>query len=151
MQPGRCQGIPCATVPATSSKIAPSAAQSSHLSGSLPFSTAAEPTASPPLIAEWLQPLSAAACSLTRLPLHMKPALAAVRRVARSAFHVERCHCTEPCRSPRLGPLMYAGPTAIITLSASGVKEPVSPLIHGCQAQRGSPPSMRQRARISPL
>ena len=151
MLPERYHDVPCAITPASSSKLRRSATQPSHLNSSLHPAPPRKPKASPPLIAEWLQLLSAAACSLTRLPLHMKPALAAVRRVARSAFHVERCHCTEPCRSPRLGPLMYAGPTAIITLSASGVKEPVSPLIHGCQAQRGSPPSMRERARISPL
>ena len=109
MLPERYQGVPCANVRANSSKMRRSAAQPSHLNSSLHPAPPRKPKASPPVIAEWHQPLSAAACSLTRLLLHTKPALAAVLRVVSSAFHAQRCHCTEPCRSPRLGPLMYAG------------------------------------------
>ena len=109
MLPERYQGVPCASVRANSSKMRRCAAQPSHLSSSLHPAPPRKPKASPPVIAEWHQPLSAAACSLTRLLLHTKPALAAVLRVVSSAFHAQRCHCTEPCRSPRLGPLITLG------------------------------------------
>ena len=103
MLPERYQGVPCASVRANSSKMRRCAAQPSHLSSSLHPAPPRKPKASPPVIAEWHQPLSAAACSLTRLLLHMKPALAAVRRVARSAFHVERCHCTRTMQVSSIG------------------------------------------------
>ena len=80
MLPERYHDVPCAITPASSSKMRRSATQPSHLNSSLHPAPPRKPKASPPLIAEWLQLLSVAACSLTRLPLHMKPALAAVRR-----------------------------------------------------------------------
>ena len=86
MLPERYQGVPCASVRANSSKMRRCAAQPSHLSSSLHPAPPRKPKASPPVIAEWHQPLSAAACSLTRSPLHTRPASAAVRPVARSAL-----------------------------------------------------------------
>ena len=100
MLPERYQGVPCANVRANSSKMRRCAAQPSHLSSSLHPAPPRKPKASPPLIAEWHQPLSTAAHSLACLPLHTKPALAAVLRVVSSAFHAQRCHCTEPCSGP---------------------------------------------------
>ena len=135
MLPERYQGVPCASVRANSSKMRRCAAQPSHLSSSLHPAPPRKPKASPPVIAEWHQPLSAAACSLTRLLLHMKPALAAVRRVARSAFHVQRRNRTHPCQSLRFGRLLHARPSAAVYLSASCVKELVveahTPLSNG--------------------
>ena len=133
MLPERYQDVPCAITPASSSNMRRSATQPSHLNSSLPSSATAEPKASPPLIVEWLQPLSAAACSLACLPLHTKPALAAVRPVVCSAFHVQRCHCTEPCIPPRFGRLTHARPSAAVRLSASCIKKPA--------AKRGGFPS----------
>ena len=123
MLPERYQGVPCASVRANSSKMRRCAAQPSHLSSSLHPAPPRKPKASPPVIAEWHQPLSAAACRLTRLLLHMKPALAAVRRVARSAFHVQRRNRTHPCQTLRFGRLLHARPSAAVYLSASCVKE----------------------------
>ena len=131
MLPERYQGVPCASVRANSSKMRRCAAQPSHLSSSLHPAPPRKPKASPPVIAEWHQPLSAAACSLTRLLLHMKPALAAVRRVARSAFHVQRRNRTHPCQTLQFGRLLHARPSAAVHSSASCIKEPaLQPSMH---------------------
>jgi len=82
----------------------------------------------------------------------MKPALAAVRRRESLGQLSTLSAAIAPNHADLLDwdrSLRWA--TAIINLSASRVKEPVPPLIHGRQAQRGSPPSMRERARIGPL